>query len=187
VGWLLKNNELTMTNKNIPEDYEEDEFQGEERKSKSQVKREMLRLQEYGAKLVDLSPDQLSKIDMPDKLRQAVLDAKGMKKHGAKSRQTHYIGSIMRDVDAEPIISVLDHSDELKRAEAVAFKRVELWRERLIDDDNSVFDEIAEAYPHFDRQHVNQLVRNARQEKERSKPPKSARALFRYLMELEEE
>lgn len=176
-----------MTDKKISEDYEEDEFSGEERKSKSQVKRELLRLQEYGARLVDLSTDQLARIDMPDKLRQAVLDAKGMKKHGAKSRQIHYIGSIMRQVDTEPIISFLDHSDELKREEAVLFKRVELWRDRLIEEDNSAYDEIAEAHPHFDRQHLNQLVRNARQEKAKNKPPKSGRLIFRYLMELEEE
>lgn len=176
-----------MTEEKIPEDHEEDEFPEEERKSKSQVKREMLRLQEYGARLVDLSPEQLSKIDMPDKLRQAVLDAKGMKKHGARSRQIHFIGAIMREVDTEPIINVLDHSDELKREEAVTFKRVELWRDRLIEDDNSAFNEIADVHPHFDRQHVNQLVRNARQEKAKNKPPKSARALFRYLMDLEQE
>lgn len=174
-----------MTDKNRAEDYQEEESQGEGKKSKSQVKREMLRLQEYGARLVELSPEQLGRIDMPDKLRQAVADAKGMKKHGARSRQIHYIGAIMREVDAEPIISALDHSDELKREEAITFKRVELWRDRLMEDDNSAFDEIAKSHPQFDRQHVNQLVRNARLEKTRNKPPKSARALFRYLMDLE--
>ncbi|MDH3976005.1 MAG: DUF615 domain-containing protein [Deltaproteobacteria bacterium] len=173
-----------MSDKNIADDLREDEHQGEERKSKSRVKREMLKLQEYGARLVDLSSEQLAKIEMPDKLRQAVLDAKGMKKHGARSRQIHYIGAIMRQVDAEPIMSALDNSDELKRAEAIAFKRVELWRDRLIENDNSAFDEVAAAHPHLDRQRLNQLVRNARQEKAKNKPPRSARVLFRYLMEL---
>jgi len=171
----------------MPEDYEEEDFQGEESKSKTQLKREMLKLQEYGARLVDLSPDQLCKIDMPEKLLQAVLDAKRMKKHGAKSRQIHYIGTIMRDIDPEPIINVLDQSEEHKREEAIAFKSIELLRERLIEGDNSAFDEIAGLYPQLDRQHVNQLIRNARQEKAKSKPPKSARVLFRYLMALSEE
>jgi ribosome-associated protein len=35
-----------------------------------------------------------------------------------------------------------------------------------------------------DRQHLRQLVRQSRKERDQGKPPKSARALFRYLREI---
>ena len=177
-----------MTKKESPNDFDEDGFPIEEgRKSKSQIKREMLKLQEYGARLVELSPDQLRKIEMPENLREEVLLAKSLKKHAAKSRQIHHIGGMMRNVDSEPIINALDRVEEFRLTEARDFKQVEIWRDGLIDDKKGVFEELVEKLPHADRQHINQLVRNARHEKAKSKPPKSSRALFRYIMELSQE
>ena len=174
-----------MTKEDSLDNFDEDGFPIEEgRKSKSQIKREMLKLQEYGARLVELSPEQLKRIEMPDKLREEVLLAKSLKKLSAKSRQIHHIGAMMRNVDPEPIINALDHVEEFRLAEARAFKQVELWRDGLIDGKNGVFEELIDRHPDADRQHINQLVRNARQEKARAKPPKSSRVLFRYIMEL---
>jgi ribosome-associated protein len=42
-------------------------------------------------------------------------------------------------------------------------------------------------YPRTDRQHLRKLVRQARQEQETGQPLGAARALFRYLRELQEE
>ena len=74
-----------------------------EQKSKSQVKREMLALQALGERLVDLSPNQISKIEMPQDLREAVLFARTLKNSKAWRRQIQYIGTLMRDADPEPI------------------------------------------------------------------------------------
>ena len=174
-----------MTKEDSLDNLDEDGFPIEEgRKSKSQIKREMLKLQEYGARLVELSPEQLKRIEMPEKLREEVLLAKSLKKLAAKSRQIHHIGAMMRNVDPEPIINALDHVEEFRLSEARAFKQVELWRDGLIDGKNGVFEELIDRHPGADRQHINQLVRNARQEKAGAKPPKSSRVLFRYIMEL---
>jgi ribosome-associated protein len=74
-----------------------------EQKSKSQIKREMLALQSLGEHMVDLSPNQISKIEMPQELREAVLFARTLKKSEARRRQMQYIGTLMRDADPEPI------------------------------------------------------------------------------------
>lgn len=74
-----------------------------EQKSKSQVKREMLALQSLGEQLVDFSPNQIGQIEMPQELREAVLFARTLKKNEARRRQMQYIGTLMRDVDPEPI------------------------------------------------------------------------------------
>ena len=46
--------------------------------------------------------------------------------------------------------------------------------------------EIIDFYPDVDRQHINQLIRAAIQEKKQDKAPAAARKLFKYLRELEE-
>jgi len=79
-----------------------------EPKSKSQVKREMLALQNLGQKLMGLATDQIMKIDMPMELRDALLFAKTITKGEARRRQLQYIGVLMREADPEPIQKALD-------------------------------------------------------------------------------
>ena len=49
---------------------------GENSISKSQKKRDMLALQDIGVELVALSNEAINKLDLPDNLRTAVVDAK---------------------------------------------------------------------------------------------------------------
>ena len=81
---------------------EEDDFI-----SKSRRKRQMTELQELGAALVKLAPDQLARIEMPESLRDAVSECRKFTKHEARRRQMQYIGRIMRDLDAGPIAQQL--------------------------------------------------------------------------------
>jgi ribosome-associated protein len=85
-----------------------DEALSDEFKSKSQKKREMHALQALGARLVDLSPATLARMDLPEALAEAVLACKTLKSHGAKRRQLQYIGALMRDVDPAPILAFLE-------------------------------------------------------------------------------
>ena len=64
--------------------------------SKSQRKREMTALQDLGGELVALSKERLAKIDMPERLRDALLEAQRITSHEARRRQMQYIGKIMR-------------------------------------------------------------------------------------------
>ena len=70
------------------------------------------------------------------------------------------------------------------RRETAALHRVEAWRERLIADGDAALAELLAEYPHADRQHLRQLVRNASEERNRNKPPHAFRELFRELREL---
>ncbi|MCP4040786.1 MAG: DUF615 domain-containing protein, partial [Gammaproteobacteria bacterium] len=66
-----------------------------ERKSKSQIKREMGELRELGAQLVGLSDSTLKVIPLSEKLLEAVRVAKGFKRE-ARRRQLQYIGALLR-------------------------------------------------------------------------------------------
>jgi len=76
--------------------------------SKSQRKRESTALQVMGAQLVKLSGDQLARIAMPESLREAIVECRRLTKHEAIRRQMQYIGKIMRDIDADPIMEQLN-------------------------------------------------------------------------------
>jgi ribosome-associated protein len=155
-----------------------------EQKSKSQVKREMLALQSLGEHLVDLSPNQISKIEMPQDLREAVLFARTLKKSEAWRRQMQYIGTLMRDADPEPIRKAVDEIGRGGGHDAQLFQKLEQWRNELIDGNDELLGDIVNHFPDADRKRLRRLALNARKEREERKPPKASRVLFRYLREL---
>lgn len=148
--------------------------------SKSQRKREMSALQDLGTALVDLPSGKLDAIDLPDKLLQAVIEAKRLNKHGALRRQMQYIGKLMREVDADAIRAGLEQANN-QGAEAVArMHRAERWRARLLEDESALA-EFLDAHAGVDAQQLRTLIRNTRRESELNKPPRSFRMLYQEV------
>ncbi|GAB7022340.1 ribosome biogenesis factor YjgA [Salidesulfovibrio brasiliensis] len=154
--------------------------------SRSQKKREATELQQLGERLVALRPDVLRKAEMPGDLVDEVLFYKTLTKHEAKRRQMQLIGKLMREADVSAIRELVEGIDEAHTIGTRAFHAVEHLRDRLVEGDDAAVDEVFEQYPDVDGQHFRQLVRNARLEKSKGKPPKASRALFRMLRELAE-
>lgn len=152
-------------------------------KSKSQIKRELHELQALGKTLVALPDKQLMNIPISDKLKDAIHAANTMK-HGALSRQLKYIANLMPDEDALAIRTALDKLTKSHQKSIDEFHEVEAWRDRLLQGDQVLFDSLVESFDDFERQYVNQLIRNAKKELKLDKSPKSARQLFQYLSEL---
>jgi ribosome-associated protein len=71
--------------------------------SKSARKREYIALQKLGEELITLKVSDLDRLPLDDNLRDAVLEARQMKAHGALRRQKQYIGKLMRHIDPEPV------------------------------------------------------------------------------------
>jgi ribosome-associated protein len=153
-------------------------------KSKSQIKREMHDLQALGKQLVELSPRQLVDIPLSEKVRDAIVAARSLK-HGAIRRQLKYIGSLMPKEDEASIRTMLHKLQQPHKDEIKAFHQLEQWRDQLLLGDQDLLNELASKFVNFDRQHARQLIRNAKKEQEKNKPPKSARLLFKYLTEMQ--
>lgn len=158
-----------------------DEYSGP---SKSQLKREMTALQDLGAELIALSKERLAKIDMPERLRDALLDAQRFTRHEARRRQMQFIGKLMRGIDAAPLQAAMDEIKGVSEAANIRQHRLERLRTRLMEDE-AVFAELARDFPAADIQHLRQLRRNALKEALQDKPPRAYRELFRELRELE--
>ena len=156
----------------------------EDRKSRTQKKNEARALQKLGEQLVALSPDQLANIEMADDLRRAVIEAGKIKAHGAKRRQLQRIGTLMREIDPEPIQDALENIRFGDHQKLLAFKKVEKWRDQLKQGNSALIEEILNNCPDAERQRLTQLARNAHKEYEAQKGVKSSRILFRYLKQI---
>jgi len=159
----------------------EDDQEQEHFISKSQLKREAHALLELGKKLVQLDKASLAKIPLPDDLLGAINSAKKIRQHGALKRQLQYIGKLMRKTDPEPIQTAYDVATNHYRTDTQQLHILENWRDRLLDEGDSALGELLNQYPHADRQHLRQLMRSAKKERELNKPPRAARELFQYL------
>lgn len=155
--------------------------------SKSQVKRECHHLQDLGDEIVKLSNDDLNSLELPADLSEAVITARKIKSRSGLKRQRQYIGKLLREADSEAIELQLRKIQHRHDTNTARFKRLEKWRNQLVDNDKDVLDEIIQRYPEIDRQHIHQLTRTAHQEKLKNKPPAASRKLFKYLRELEDD
>ena len=102
--------------------------------SKSARKREHLALQALGEQLIGLTPEQLDGIDLDERLKDAVLAARGMRSHGALRRQKQLIGKLMRSVDPAPIEAALALLGRDEREARRIFRDAERWRDRIVTE-----------------------------------------------------
>ena len=140
--------------------------------------------QALGAELARLSEAQLESIELPEDLREALLEAKGISSHEAKRRQMQYIGRLMRGLDPAPIRVRLGEIEGSSAQATARHRRLESWRERLLGDDEALT-EFAAEHPGADLQALRTLIRNARKEGGAGKPPRAYRELFRVLKAIE--
>jgi len=154
--------------------------------SKTQRKHAMEELQSLGEALVALSSDRISKIDIPDDLRDAIRMVQRMTRHDeARRRQMQYIGRLMRSVAAEPIRAALADAQGDSAAETARLHRLERLRDTLLEDEKAIH-EIATLYPGIDLQHLRSLRRAAIKEQQQNKPPRNYRAIFQLLKEADQ-
>lgn len=150
--------------------------------SKSRRKKDMHARQALGEALVALTPAQLSGLGLPERLADAIGEARRIPTFEARRRQMQYIGRLMREVDPDPIARHLSALRNERRRDSARQHELERWRSRLLAEDGALT-ELVRAYPGLDSQHLRALVRNARRELARGDPPRAQRALFRALRE----
>jgi len=154
-----------------------------DRPSKSELKRQVEALQKAGESLIDLPAAKLAKMPLPDELRTAVIEAgKIRNKHAAFKRQRQYIGKLMRQVDAEPILEALNDLQSTHLAETSQFHEVEHWRDALLAPNGAdSLTELIAAYPGADVQQLRNQISKARREIGSGRGKHAQRELFALL------
>lgn len=166
-------------------DQDERHFPETEEKSKSRIKREMEELQKLGQQLTRLNKEQLATIPLEENLRSAISEYKRLRKNEALRRQLQYIGRLMRGADEQPIRAAINRLDASQAEHTQHFHQLERWRERLLEDKQSLTEFISE-YPDVEVQTLRQLIRGTLKEKKQGKDLGSYRKLFRLIRETAE-
>jgi ribosome-associated protein len=155
--------------------------------SRSQRRREALDVLKLAQTLADMSDAQLTQIPLGDDLRAEVQRTRAVTQQIARKRQTQYLAKQMRkldDAELEAIRATLAHDREHTRRESAQLHRLENWRERLLAEGDAALTELLQEFPSADRQHLRQLARKAKVEREQSKPLHAFHELFRALRDL---
>jgi ribosome-associated protein len=154
---------------------EDDEFI-----SKTRRKKRMHEVQALGVALTKLAPEQLARIDLPESLREAVLDAMRLTKHEAIRRQAQYIGRIMRDMDVAPIASQLSAMHAPSHRQTALFHLAERWRTEILADPATIR-RFAQEFPGADEAALHDLADAANAERAAERAPKHFRELFHAI------
>lgn len=151
--------------------------------SKTKKKQQSAEMQNLGLELCRLSPKALDTLKLDSELRASINAAQKIKQGGAFKRQVKFIGGLLRQKDIGPVQEMLARLKLKSGAAAAEHHRLEKWRERLLNEGDSVIGELLELAPTIDRQHLRQLVRKARREIDEGKHPRATRELYQYLKE----
>ncbi|MCX7266100.1 MAG: DUF615 domain-containing protein [Burkholderiales bacterium] len=155
------------------------ELKGGDEPSRTELKRESDELQKLGESLLLLRPDLMTKLDLSEKLSDAIDQAKHITNFEGKRRQMQFIGKLMRKLDEAELSAVrsaLSEQSQGSAEETLALHFSEQWRDRLIADD-AACGEWLENFPQTDTQQLRALIRQARKDA----PPASATAISQGL------
>ena len=160
--------------------------------SRSQKKRDSTALQVRGAEIAALSPADRRRLPLSDDLADALRHLDGIPSREGKRRQMQYIGRVMRELDEDERAALLDALEAMqsdRRGDAAAVHRIEAMRDALLHEDERerarALDAVSEQLG-IERSRLAHLVQSALADKEKKRPPKHARELFRYLRDNQE-
>ena len=154
--------------------------------SKSERKREAHAAQDLGEALIRLRDGELDALGLPERLLEALREARRIRSRAAAARQRQYIGKLMRHIDPEPIRAALAARSERDALETQRFKRAEDWRRRLLEGGEAALEELVRLRADLDRPQWQRIIGAARREKPTGDAAygPAGRELFRALRAL---
>ena len=142
------------------------ELKGTPDASRTDLKRESDELQDLGKDLLGLRSDLFDAVGLPEKLVDAIAEAKRITNFEGKRRQMQYVGKLMRKLDDDTVAAVRTALQEQRSgsaADKLALHLAEQWRDRLIAEDSAQAEWIAH-HPGTDIQQLRALIRQARKD-----------------------
>ena len=164
------------------------ELKGTEDATRTDLKRESTELQKLGEDLLTLRAELVTRLQLPDKLVEAVAEAKRITNFEGKRRQMQFIGKLMRKLEApmlDAIRAALVAQHTPSALETQTLHQSEIWRDRLLADDDALGQWI-NLSPQTDSQQLRALIRQARKDALPEKPgmaPRHGRA-YREIFQL---
>ncbi|MDO9147619.1 MAG: ribosome biogenesis factor YjgA [Hydrogenophaga sp.] len=142
------------------------ELKGSVDMSKTDLKKYSDRLQELGESLLTLRADLMKRLDLSEKLVDAVAEAKRITNFEGRRRQMQFIGKLMRGLPEDTIAAVEAALDEQNKGSAkgtLSLHQAEQWRDQLIADDDALTRWL-QLDTDADVQQLRALIRQARKD-----------------------
>jgi ribosome-associated protein len=164
------------------------ELKGTDEATRTDLKRESTELQKLGEELLTLRSDFIAKLDLPEKLVDAVAECKRITNFEGIRRQMQFIGKLMRKLEDSKhaaIRAALEEQHMPSAKDTLLLHQAEQWRDRLVADDDALGQWITQS-PSTDSQNLRALVRQARKDAKPEKPglaPRHGRA-YRDIFQL---
>jgi len=153
------------------------ELKGTDDQSRTDLKRESTELQKLGEALLSLRSDLLERLELSDKFKDAIADAKRITNFEGKRRQMQFIGKLMRLLEpqvVETVRAALDEQANGSNADKLLLHQAETWRDRLVDEEDAAAQWI-NLNPGTDVQQLRALIRQARKDAKPEKPGAAVR------------
>ena len=154
--------------------------------SKSQRRRDALELKSLAKSLIELSPSRLDRLPLEKAVREAIDQAHRIRSNVARKRQMQFVAKLLRRADAEPITEAMAALEQEGRLVTARQHRAERWRDYLLEAGDPAVSELLNQRRDADAQAIRQLIRKARSEVTRGRPPAASRSLFRLLRDMDE-
>lgn len=154
---------------------------GTDEKSRTELKRESNELQKLGEGLLTLRTDLLERLELPEKLLEALAEYKRITNFEGRRRLLQFIGKRMRQLEPdthEAIRKAVVEQHTPSVLETQTLHAAEQWRDRLIADDDAL-GQWVNTCPTTDVQQLRALIRQARKDAKPEKPglaPRHGRA-----------
>ena len=128
-------------------------------------------LQDLGEQLLGLRPKLLERLQLPEKLMEALAEHKRLTNFEAKRRQMQYIGKLMRKLEEGQVEAAKAALEEQRTGVSLEQTHIlvaEQWCDRLIDSDDNLGIWL-DQFPATDVQQVRTLMRQVRKDEATAK------------------
>lgn len=153
------------------------ELKGTDEATRTDLKRESTEIQKLGEDLLTLRAELLNRLQLPEKLVEAIAESKRITNFEGKRRQMQFIGKLMRKLEPEQheaIRVALVEQHTPSALETQTLHQAEMWRDRLLADDDALGQWI-NLSPSTDSQQLRALVRQARKDAVPERPGEAQR------------
>ena len=139
--------------------------------TRTDLKKESDALQDLGEQLLGLRPKLLERLQLPEKLTDALAEHKRLTNFEAKRRQMQFIGKLMRKLEESQVEAAKAALEEQRTGVSLEQTHIlvaEQWRDRLIDSDDHLGIWL-DQFPATDVQQLRTLMRQVRKDEATAK------------------
>ncbi len=151
-------------------------------KSKTALKNEAKDIHAFGRILVGLTDKQISQIELPENVHEAIKELKKLKKNSAQKRQSLYLAKLLRAIDLSEAQRFVHHLKFESQTEIKKFHKAEDWRDKLVADMSNLTD-FVNLSPRIDVQKIRKLILNSQREIKKGSSKKFQKELFKFIKE----